>query len=86
MGERETFTTLFQFYGLIQIEMLMTIEQMTGQSIMELFDWVVATSTGAILVLGMIYGQYNTTVSRVSTHGRSIITCYYIICPLKFGA
>ena len=43
--------------GLIQIEMLRTIEQMTGKSISELFDWVVGTSTGAILALGMIYGE-----------------------------
>ena len=42
--------------GLIQIEMLKTIEQMTGKSISELFDWVVGTSTGGILALGMIYG------------------------------
>ena len=60
MGGRKR--NFYNIIGLIQIEMLMTIEQMTGQSIMELFDWVVATSTGAILVLGMIYGQYNTTV------------------------
>ena len=31
---------------LIQIEMLKTIEEMTGKSISELFDWVVGTSTG----------------------------------------
>jgi hypothetical protein len=43
--------------GLIQIEMLKTIEQMTGKSISELFDWVVGTSTGGILALGMIYGM-----------------------------
>ena len=44
--------------GLIQIEMLKMIEQMTGKSIMELFDWIVGTSTGAILALGMVYGKY----------------------------
>ena len=33
------------------------IEEMTGKSISELFDWVVGTSTGGILVLGMIYGK-----------------------------
>ena len=44
--------------GLIQIEMLKTIEQMTGKSIVELFDWVVGTSTGGILALAMIYGQF----------------------------
>ena len=43
--------------GLIQIEMLKTIEQMTGKSISDLFDWVVGTSTGGILALGMIYGE-----------------------------
>ena len=48
-------TTVTQ--GLIQIEMLKTIEQMTGKSIGELFDWVVGTSTGGILALGMIYGE-----------------------------
>ena len=42
---------------LIQIEMLKTIEQMTGKPISELFDWVVGTSTGGILALGMIYGE-----------------------------
>ena len=42
--------------GLIQIEMLKTIEQMTGKSISELFDWMVGTSTGGILALAMIYG------------------------------
>ena len=37
--------------------MLKTIEQMTGKSVSELFDWVVGTSTGGILALGMIYGK-----------------------------
>ena len=47
----------FFMQGLIQIEILKTIEQMTGKSISELFDWVVGTSTGGILALGMIYGM-----------------------------
>ena len=38
--------------------MLKMIEQMTGKSITEIFDWMVGTSTGAILALGMVYGQY----------------------------
>ena len=42
--------------GLIQIEMLKMLEQMTGKRISELFDWVVGTSIGGILALGMIYG------------------------------
>ena len=48
--------TVITIQGLIQIEMLKTIEQMTGRSITELFDWVVGTSTGGILALAMIYG------------------------------
>ena len=48
----------YALQGLIQIEMLKTIERMTGKSISELFDWVVGTSTGGILALGMIYGMY----------------------------
>ena len=37
--------------------MLKTIEQKTGKPITELFDWVVGTSTGGVLALGMIYGE-----------------------------
>ena len=33
------------------------IEQMTGKSISELFDWVVGTSTGAVMALFMFYGE-----------------------------
>ena len=47
---------IFPLQCLVQIEMLKTIEQMTGKPISELFDWVVGTSTGGILALGMIYG------------------------------
>ena len=42
--------------GLIQIEVLMQIEEMTGRKITELFDWIVGTSTGGIIALGMVYG------------------------------
>ena len=37
--------------------MLKTIEKKTGKPITELFDWVVGTSTGGVLALGMIYGE-----------------------------
>ena len=54
--------------GLIQIEMLKTIEQMTGKLISELFDWVVGTSTGGILALGMIYGEPGTCSGFAAAH------------------
>lgn len=43
--------------GLVEIEVLDQLEVMTGKSIPELFDWVVATSTGAIIILGLLYGM-----------------------------
>ena len=42
--------------GLVEIEILMQIEQATGKKITELFDWIVATSTGAVTALGLVYG------------------------------
>ncbi len=44
--------------GLAQIESLIQIEQKTGRRITELFDWIVGTSTGAIIALGLVYGMY----------------------------
>ena len=43
--------------GLILIEMLMVIEQITGKRIRELFDWIIGTSTGGILALAMVYSR-----------------------------
>ena len=43
--------------GLIQIEVLMQIEKSTGKKITELFDWIVGTSTGGIVALGLVYGE-----------------------------
>ena len=43
--------------GLIQIEILMEIERRTGRKITELFDWIVGTSTGGIVALGLVYGK-----------------------------
>ena len=41
--------------GLVQIEILSEIERLTGKKITELFDWIVGTSTGGILALGLVY-------------------------------
>ena len=43
--------------GLILIEVLSYITQTTGQKITDLFEWIVATSTGAIVALGLAYGE-----------------------------
>ena len=44
--------------GLIQIETLIQLEEATGRKITELFDWIVGTSTGAIIALAIVYGTY----------------------------
>lgn len=43
--------------GLVEIEILSQIERRTGKRITELFDWIVGTSTGAIIALGLVYGE-----------------------------
>ena len=37
--------------GLVQIEVLMELERHTGRKIIELFDWIIGTSTGGIVAL-----------------------------------
>ena len=44
--------------GLVQLEILKAIEELTHRRIVDLFDWIVGTSTGGILVLGMVYGEH----------------------------
>ena len=43
--------------GLVQIDILSQIEEASGKRITELFDWIIATSTGGILALAMVYGR-----------------------------
>ena len=43
--------------GLILVEMLICIEEITGKKIIDLFDWFVGTSTGGILALGLVYSK-----------------------------
>ena len=63
--------------GLIQIEMLKMMEQMTGKSISELFDWVVGTSTGGILALGRIYGEDLGNVTCCGVPTQAVKQCAY---------
>lgn len=44
--------------GLIQLEILSQLEIKTGRRVTELFDWIVGTSTGGIIALGLVYGRY----------------------------
>lgn len=53
--------------GLVQIEMLRQIEQKTGKNIVDLFDWIVGTSTGGIIALALVYGMYIPTQQCLST-------------------
>lgn len=43
--------------GLAQIEFLVQLELATGRRITELFNWIVGTSTGALIALGLVYGK-----------------------------
>ena len=42
--------------GLIQMAVLGEIERRTGKRIVDLFDWIVGTSTGGIITLALTYG------------------------------
>ena len=44
--------------GLVLIEELINIEERTGRRIVDLFDWIVGTSTGGILALALVYSEY----------------------------
>ena len=43
--------------GLVQLEVLIKLEERTQCCIMELFDWIVGTSTGGVIALAMVYGK-----------------------------
>lgn len=43
--------------GLILIEVLIYIEKLTGKKIVELFDWIVGSSTGGVIALALVYGK-----------------------------
>ena len=43
--------------ALVQLELLHQIEKATGKKITELFQWIVASGIGGLLMLVMIYGM-----------------------------
>ena len=57
--------------GLILIEMLMIVEQITGKKIVELFDWIIGTSTGGILALAMVYSELR------------LLICFFLIIQIN---
>lgn len=44
--------------GVILIEVLIHIEKLTGRKIVDLFDWIVGTSTGGIIALALVYSEF----------------------------
>ncbi len=54
--------------GLIQLEILSQLEIKTGRRIVELFDWIVGSSTGGIIALGLVYGKMGSI--NVGTYSR----------------
>lgn len=59
--------------GLIQVEVLIHLEESTGRRIPELFDWIVGTSTGGIVALALVYGEFSTCSTYI--HVQYIHTC-----------
>ena len=57
-GSRVLFLDGGGIKGLVQIEILSQLEQATGRKITELFDWIVGSSTGGVLALGIVYGKF----------------------------
>ena len=45
--------------GLVTLSILQEIERRTGKRITEIFDWIVGTSTGGIIALGLCYGEHS---------------------------
>lgn len=45
--------------GLILVQLLLAIEKAAGgKKIVDMFDWIAGTSTGGILALGLVHGEF----------------------------
>lgn len=69
-GNRVLFLDGGGIRGLVQTEVLMELEKQTGCKVTELFDWIVGTSTGGLVALGLVYGnmqQCTNNFTKIST-------------------
>lgn len=67
-GSRMLFLDGGGIKGLVQIEALIQLEEATGRKITELFDWIVGTSTGGIIALGLVYGELCVAIQNFKSH------------------
>lgn len=55
--------------GLVQIEVMRQLEESTGRKITQLFDWIIGSSIGGILALGLVYGEGHVRcLSNITIH------------------
>lgn len=66
--------------GLVTLCILQEIERRMKMSITEIFDWIVGTSTGGIIALGLCYGEY---MSLVSTVVCSVLVLNNVVCVCR---
>lgn len=56
-GSRMLFIDGGGMKGLMQVDILYEIEKRTGRKIIELFDWIVGTSVGAVIAMALVHGK-----------------------------
>ena len=68
--------------GLIMIEVLIRIEQLTQKKITDLFDWIVGTSTGGVIALGLVYGNVFCLWCVQCYNQQHLLDSLYYLVPL----
>ena len=51
--------------GLVLIQLLLAVEKAAGQPIRNCFDWIGGTSTGGILALAILHGEFGCCSTNV---------------------